>query len=229
VIEVVRQRDAIGREFFARSSARSQNGSSTAFPSELGAYLSALAPLFPNRALAIDAGTGDGGLLEVLAPLYERVVGVDRSSAQLANAKERASVRGFANVELIEGELDAREVKQATGHGADAVFASRLLHHAPKPADVVKQLEKLARPGGAVVVIDYAAHEDESMRSQADLWLGFEPSALKRFARGAGLEDARVSPIPAPRCGQGPDHHLAWQMLVARKPQSPGRSSAHRK
>ena len=47
--------------------------------------------------------------------------------------------------------------------------------------------------------------------------LGFEPAALRRFARAAGLEDARVAAIPAPLCGDGPDKHLPWQVMVAKK------------
>jgi hypothetical protein len=109
----------------------------------------------------------------------------------------------------------------------------RLLHHAPRPALVIQQLAELCRPpdaggpagsagsprgtGGALVVLDYVRHDDESMREQADLWLGFEPAELRRFARAANLEDVRVTKIPAPLCGKGPDAHLAWQIFCARR------------
>ena len=32
----------------------------------------------------------------------------------------------------------------------------------------------------------------------------------------AGLSSARVTTIPSARCGDGPDGHLDWQVLVAR-------------
>jgi SAM-dependent methyltransferase len=99
--------------------------------------------------------------------------------------------------------------------GADAVFGVRLLHHAPRPADVVAQLATLVRPGGHLVVLDYARHDDETMRDQADLWLGFEPSELARFADAAGLGKPHVARVLAPR--SGPDAHLPWQVLVAEK------------
>jgi ArsR family transcriptional regulator len=82
---------------------------------------------------------------------------------------------------------------------------------------VVEHLASLCAPGGALVVVDYARHEDDAMRDQADVWLGFEPAELRRFARAAGLEDARVTAIPGPLCGDGPDKHLPWQVLVAKK------------
>jgi hypothetical protein len=106
------------------------------------------------------------------------------------------------------------------GGGADAVFASRLLHHAPRPASVVAQLASLCAAGGALVVLDYARHDDESMRDQADAWLGFESEELRRFARAASLEDVRVTSVPSPFCGDGPDKDLPWQVMVARKASS---------
>jgi ArsR family transcriptional regulator len=213
IAKVLQAREAPAHEFFARPG----RGKVDALPAEMGAYLAALAPLLPRRALAVDAGTGDGRLLEVLAPLYERVVGIDRSEAQLARARERVAARGYENVTLLREELDSREVRSAVGVGADAVFASRVLHHAPRPAAVVAQLASLCAPFGALVVLDYVRHDDETMREQADAWLGFEPAALRRFARGAGLDDVHVTKIPEPLCGDGPDRHLPWQVMVAKK------------
>jgi ArsR family transcriptional regulator len=214
VAEVLRARDAVGREYFARARGKDASGP----PSELGAYLAALSPLLSRRELAVDAGTGDGGLLDVLAPVFERVVAVDRSEAQLALAERRVRARGMGNVKLVAGELSAPAVRRVVGDGADAVFAVRLLHHAPRPQEVVAALAALAAPGGAVLVVDYARHEDEAMREQADLWLGFEPRELRAFARAAGLEGAAISPLPAGLLGPGPDAHLPWQILVARRP-----------
>jgi SAM-dependent methyltransferase len=182
---------------------------------------SALAPLIARRGLALDVGTGDGGLLDVLAPVFHRVIGVDRSVTQLAVARERVKARGYDNVHLYEGELTDPALREMCGPGgvgaagADAVFGVRLLHHAPRPADVVAQLATLVRPGGHLVVLDYARHDDETMRDQADLWLGFEPSELARFADAAGLGKPHVARVLAPR--SGPDAHLPWQVLVAEK------------
>lgn len=214
VAEVVRARDAAAREFFARPVE-----SSVARPApELGAYVRMLAPILPRAGLAVDAGTGDGGLLDVLSPAYERVIAVDRSEAQLARARERVALRRFDNVAFALGELDSAAVRASVGPGADAVFAARLLHHAPKPAVVVGQLAALCSAGGTVVVLDYLHHDDEAMREQADLWLGFRAAELESFARDAGLVDPRVRVIPAALNGKGPDAHLTWQLLVANKP-----------
>ena len=57
-------------------------------------WLPMLAPLLPGRALAVDVGTGEGALLPLLSPLYERVVAVDRSAARLARCAERVARAG---------------------------------------------------------------------------------------------------------------------------------------
>ena len=223
VHEVVRARDAQSRAFFAREKESRDDDELHTFPSELGAYLSAIAPLIPHRQLAVDAGTGDGGLLEVAARIFERVVAFDREGAQLARAQARIDARGFTNVELVEGEVESARVQRIVrAHGgADVVFAARLLHHAPKPAATIAALATLAKPGGALVLVDYARHDDESMREQADLWLGFDEGELRRFARDAGLESTSIQSI---RFGTGkrgrsaPDSHLPWQVMVAKKP-----------
>jgi DNA-binding transcriptional ArsR family regulator/protein-L-isoaspartate O-methyltransferase len=223
IADVLRERDRASREFFEGATVRSGSSRDVnvglANTDATAAYIAALARLLPSRALAIDAGTGDGALLDVLAPAFERVIAVDRSEAQLERARSRIASRGFTNVTLLKSELDGAILRdELRGHGADVVFASRLVHHAPRPIDLVRQLHDLARPGGAVLVLDYARHDDESMRDEADLWLGFEPAELSRLAKKAGLEDADVFRIPSAWCGKGKDSHLPWQVMVAKRP-----------
>jgi ArsR family transcriptional regulator len=217
--EVIAARDEATREFFARGGRPARVGP----PAELAAYLAAFAPLLAHRRLAIDVGTGDGALLEVLAPVFERVIAIDRADAQLALAAERVRRRELGNVALVRGEIDGPEVRAAMKKdpGADVVFASRVLHHAPVPARAMSALVDLARPprhddrGGAVIVLDYEAHDDHTLREQeADLWLGFEPRELKRLGKAAGLVDITWQRLPAAWQGEGPDRHLGWQLLI---------------
>lgn len=216
--EVVAQRDESARAFFASTD---ESPSVTALPAELPAYLTALAPLVRDRALAVDAGCGSGAVLDVLAPVFERVIAVDREQVQLAQARERLRRRGYANVTLVCDDYDSDAVAQLVAEQgqADVVFASRVLHHAPKPAAAIAALARLLKPGGALIVVDYAPHEQEVMREQqADLWMGFSDEELTGFARRAGLTDASVFAIGRGRCGDGPDSGVAWQSMVARSP-----------
>jgi len=217
VAALVADRDRPTRAYFESASEEGLSG----LAPELPAYLTALAPLLPRRKLAIDVGTGTGRLLDLLAPIYQHVLAVDRAPAQLEHARARLERAGYDHVELVEGGYDSPELLErarALG-GADAIFASRVLHHAPRPAEALRSMAAPLAPGGSLVVIDYLAHHDERLRErQADLWLGFEADELKRLATQAGLEAASVTPIPSARCGGGPDGHLDWHVLVARRP-----------
>jgi ArsR family transcriptional regulator len=215
VTQIVRARDKSTREFFARARA-----TAASWPAEGAAYVMALSALLPSRKLAVDAGTGDGAALEALAPAFEQVIGIDRSDAQLSACRERLAQRALNNVTLLCGELDDRKLVaqvQSTG-GAELVLAARVLHHAPKPAETMRALAKLCAAGGAVVVLDYARHEDEALRTQqADLWLGFEAHELREFFREAGLTERVVLEVPSGYRGNGPDRNVPWVIAVGVK------------
>ena len=220
VAELVRARDARARELFA-------GGAGDAEPDlgDLSAYLRALGALLPRRGVAVDAGTGDGMVLEAIAPLFERIVAVDRSEARLDRARRRAADLGLDHVELVCGEIDGPEVHRAVGGGADVVVAGRVLHHAPEPAMFVRALAELLAPGGRLLVVDYAPHGDEAFReAQADVWAGFDPADLLGLAADAGLVEARVIEIPpgcwrdAPAVKRPRLTRVRWIALVASRP-----------
>lgn len=222
IADVLRAREASSQVFFAE---RAETPAVDEVPSEFHAYLGALSPLLSHNRLAVDVGVGSGGLLDVLAPMYRQVVAIDREPAQLEVAAARLHLRGYDNVSLLRADLGDPSLEKkvaalADGALADAVFAARLLHHAPRPAQAVSDMARLLRPGGALVVVDYEAHQDEAMRErQADVWLGFARDELRRFAHNAGLTQVDIRSVGSARRGNGPDAHLAWQVMVARRPE----------
>lgn len=212
--EIVAKRDHRTREFFERAGGRPAD-----VEGDIPAYLQAFAPLLSDRDLAVDAGTGDGALLDVLAPLFRKVIAFDRSAVQLDAARQRKVRRGYRNVELIEEPIGSERVLGRVGAGADLVACSRVLHHAPRPRRMVQELAALLKPGGRVLLIDYARHEDEALRErQADVWMGFTAEEMLAFAREAGLVRAAVSKLDGvcPRCGE--DAHIPRLCLIAFRP-----------
>jgi SAM-dependent methyltransferase len=206
VEQVLLARDRASLEYFAEST---QPGAETPFAT-LRTYLAALGELFGPRGVALDVGTGDGELLEVLSPFFRRVVGVDRSAQRLASA--RARLVGVKNVELVQA--DSAQLAESFAGKVDMVFASRFLHHAPKPLEALGALGALLAPGGTLALLDYREHDDDAMRSQADLWLGFAEEELTALAMRAGFAEVKCVQLPSPRSGV--DAHLPWQILVAR-------------
>jgi SAM-dependent methyltransferase len=197
VAAVVVQREEASRRFFDSGDERAQPAETPAAPAELLVWLPVLAPLLPGRALAIDVGTGEGTLLPLLSPLYERVVAIDRSPARLARCAQRLAAWGLPNVRLREGDVDDAGLAEDVGirGGADLVLMARVLHHAARPHDAVASAARLLKPGGHLVVVDYLPHDDESMRDQGDVWLGLEPAKLRTWFEAARLELLALAPM----------------------------------
>ncbi len=216
---LVAAREEVSRAFFEQPSVVAQpavSGLPTA------AHLAALSPLLPGRSLAVDVGTGEGLLLDVLAPLYGRVIAVDRSQAQLARCAARVAERGFHHVSLFPGSYDdvALVERVDSAGGADLVIAARALHHASRPAQAVQAFARLLRRGGHLVLLDYLPHEDDAMREQGDVWLGFTARELSAHCEAAGLQPVGEVAIPAAYHREGPDAHLPWHAVVSKKPSS---------
>ena len=207
---IVAAREDLSRRYFDESAPI--EAAQPAGDGELVAWLPVIAPLLPGRALAIDVGTGEGTLLPLLSPLYDRVVAVDRSAARLARCAARISAWGFPNVRLREGDVEDAGLAEDIGQrgGADLVVMARVLHHAARPQDWIVAAARLLRPGGHLVIVDYLPHDDEAMREQGDVWLGFEPPKLRGWLEAAALDAITTSTLSSPQ-------RPAMQLAVGKK------------
>src|SRR5690606_25872883 len=160
IARVVAQREELSRRLFETPSGELEPAPSA--DASLLAWTPLLAPLLPGHALAIDIGTGEGALLPLLSPLYERVIAIDRSPARLARCSARIAQWGLPNVRLREGSVDdpllAEEVHQRGG--ADLVVMARMLVHASRPQDAIASATRLLRAGGHLAIVDYLPHDD---------------------------------------------------------------------
>ena len=180
---------------------------------DLVGWLPLLGPLLPGRALAVDVGTGEGSLLPILSPIYERVVAIDRSPARLARCAARIAAWGLPNVRLREGEVeDASLVEDISARGgADLVVLARVLHFAARPKDAIAAATRLVRPGGHLILVDDLPHDDESVRELGHVWLGFEPAKLRGWLAAAHLDVLVTEPLP------NRSHQRPNQLAVARR------------
>jgi DNA-binding transcriptional ArsR family regulator len=215
VPRVVAQREELSRRLFDAAAA-GEPAPPPPVDSELLAWIPLLAPLLPGHALAIDLGTGEGTLLPLLSPLYERVVAVDRSPARLARCGARIATWGLPNVRLREGSVDDPALAQEIDSrgGADLVVMARMLVHASRPQDAIASAMRLVRPGGHLVIVDYLPHDDESLREHGHVWLGFESQKLRAWLEGAKLSVLALQPFPTFSLSA---HQPALQLAVAKK------------
>jgi SAM-dependent methyltransferase len=154
----------------------------------------AVGRLVPEGLRAVDVGTGTGVLAQELSRLGVRVVAVDRSSRMLDAARARIDAAGATNIELRAG--DASALPLADGE-VDAAFAHMVLQYLPAPGEALREMARVVRPGGRVVVADFSRHERAWMREELGvLRLGFDEEEVAGFFRAAGLDDFRFEEQP---------------------------------
>lgn len=158
-------------------------------------YLVASSLVRPD-AVAADVGTGTGELLLSLAQTAAKVIGVDSSEKMLEACSQRVAQSGLENVELRLGEAEALPL--ADGE-CDAAFSSMLLHHLADPAVGVREMARIVKPGGKVVISDLVKHDyDWTREVMADVWLGFTEQQICEWLTAAGLTDVTWSSTAVP-------------------------------
>ena len=137
----------------------------------------------------LDAGTGTGRMLELLAPHARQAVGIDVSSEMLAIARDRlmrADIR-HAQVRLA----DLFRLPFPDGGklaGFDAVLFHQVLHYLDDPQAAIVEAARTMRAGGKLAVVDFAPHELEFLRTDfAHRRLGFSDREVQAWFRAAGL------------------------------------------
>ncbi|MDX2170325.1 MAG: class I SAM-dependent methyltransferase, partial [Deltaproteobacteria bacterium] len=162
--------------------------------------LAALAGLLDDSWTVGDLGCGTGQMAETLAPFVRQVIAVESSRAMLGAARKRLG--DLANVELRRGELETLPIDDGA---LDAAVICLVLHHIAEPAAVLREAARALRPGGRLLLIDMAQHERVEYRQQmGHVWLGFEAEQIVDWLTQAGIDAARVHPLPAHAAAKGP-------------------------
>jgi ubiquinone/menaquinone biosynthesis C-methylase UbiE len=147
----------------------------------------------------LDIATGPGYIAEAFAGAAREVVGVDLTDAMLAIAKERTKERGISNVAFRAA--DAQNLPFENGV-FDVVVCRLALHHLLKPLQVLREMARVCRAGGTVVVEDIYASEHPERAAYQDRWeILRDPSHVHALAlsellqlfRDAGLETDAVT------------------------------------
>ncbi len=215
VRRILDARRSRSRDFFDHIAGR--YGSLTQPGGGWAALAAGLAAGFSGLAVA-DLGAGEGELTLLLARYASRVTAVDLSPRMLKLVAERAAQAGLSSrIEVAEGDLEALPL---SSDSMDAVFLSQALHHAGNPATALREAARVLRPGGRLILLDLARHEQEWVREEwADQWLGFDEDQLATWIAEAGLALMHLQRI------EGATPELAVLLAVACD--SPNESSIH--
>jgi len=161
--------------------------------------------------MLVDLGTGTGRMLELLAPVYKRGVGIDSSREMIgvARAKLADSDIGHAHIRLGDiADLPGMEDQ------ADLVVLHQVLHYFDDPGHIISRARDMLAPGGRIMIIDFAPHELEFLRGeQAHRRLGMSEKQMEAWADAAGLTVDEYMDFPG--SGDGSLTVCLWTLAEA--------------
>ena len=154
----------------------------------------------------LDLGCGDGTTALPAAKLGANVLGVDIASNLVEAGNERARSLGLANVSFQEG--DATDLSELDDDSFDLVVSVFGAMFAPRPADVAKEVVRVTRPGGRIVMGNWIPG-DPTLVAQilrissaysppppegfvSPMTWGVEADVIERFT-GAGVPEEQIS------------------------------------
>lgn len=162
-------------------------------------HLEALCALLPFEWRVLDIGTGTGFMLPVLSRSFREVVAVDPSPAMLELAKQRSRAESLKNVIFGEGRLENLPLEDAS---VDAVLAILVTRHASDIDASSKEMMRVLRPGGRVLIADIGPHQDsEFERETRDDSGGIDVDRLVSSFERSGFAEITHRPLPKPRPG----------------------------
>jgi ArsR family transcriptional regulator len=150
----------------------------------------------------LDAGTGTGRMLELLSPHIRRGVGVDVSPEMLAIARDRLARADVKNCQVRLADIFRLPFPSANEReGFDTVLFHQVLHYLDDPQTAVIDAARVLKPGGRIVIADFAPHELEFLRDEmAHRRLGFADREVRGWFEAAGLHETAARAI-APHSG----------------------------
>jgi len=160
-----------------------------------------LLPHLREGGSLLDIGAGPGTITADLAGLVGRVTATEIGPEELDLSRATVAARGITNVDFSVQDVHALTFPSGC---FDVVHAHQVLQHVADPVRALREMARVARPGGLVAArdSDYAAFTWWPRLPGLDEWLrlyrtaaranGGEPDAGRRllsWARAAGLTD----------------------------------------
>jgi ArsR family transcriptional regulator len=151
----------------------------------------------------LDVGTGTGSVLQLVGRDVATATGVDLSREMLQVARANLARNGLANCQVRQA--DMYQLPFPAG-SFDAVTLHMVLHFSEEPGRVLAETARVLRPGGRVVVVDFARHAMTTLaEAHQHRWLGFPDSEIEDWFADAGL-----LPNPAVRLEGSPLTVCLW-------------------
>jgi ubiquinone/menaquinone biosynthesis C-methylase UbiE/DNA-binding transcriptional ArsR family regulator len=137
----------------------------------------------------LDAGTGTGRMLELIAPHAGRAIGIDVSPDMLAIARDRLLRGNIQNAQVRLGDTYRLPFPNGSAaSGFDVVLFHQVLHYLDDPQHALAEAARVMTPGGKILIADFTPHKEEFLREEfAHRRLGFSDREVEGWFAAAGL------------------------------------------
>ena len=125
-------------------------------------------------------------MLELFADCYETGIGFDLSREMLSVARANLDQAGVAHAQVRHGDLFSLPLEAGT---ADIVCIHQVLHFLGEPGAAVREAARFLKPGGRLLISDFAPHELEFLREEhAHRRLGFSDDEVTDWCKASSLD-----------------------------------------
>jgi SAM-dependent methyltransferase len=137
----------------------------------------------------LDLGCGDGTTAVPAAQLGADVLGVDIASNLVAAGNARAQALGLTNLRFREG--DATDLNELDDESFDLVISMFGAMFAPKPFDVAKEMVRVTKPGGRIVMGNWIPNDPTLVAQILKISSSYSPPPPEGFVSPMtwGVED----------------------------------------
>jgi ubiquinone/menaquinone biosynthesis C-methylase UbiE len=127
----------------------------------------------------LDLGCGDGTTALPSARLGADVTGIDIARNLVEAGNHRAAAAGLTNVKFQEG--DASNLQGVPDHSFDLTLTMFGAMFAPRPLDVAKEIVRVTKPGGRVVMGNWIAGDPTFVSQLLKISASFLPPPPEGF------------------------------------------------
>lgn len=146
--------------------------------------------------IAADVGAGTGFITEGLIKNNLKVIAIDQSEEMLNLLKDKFSY--YKDLKCVQG---IGENIPINDNSVDYVFANMFLHHVENPVIVLKEMYRILKSGGKLVITDLDEHNYEFLKTeQFDVWMGFDRNKILEWFKDAGLENVTINCVGSNCC-----------------------------
>lgn len=155
----------LARQTFAPNAEAYVTSASHATGDDLARLVEVAAPQRPE--IALDVSTGGGHTALAVAPHVTRVVASDLTPRMLATARAHLTERGATNVEYVIADAERLPFLDET---FDLVTVRIAPHHYPDAARATREMARVLKHGGRLVLIDNIAPADPALDALLNDW-----------------------------------------------------------